>query len=1270
MKAINTLRKNKIAQISALAFIVAVLGTFIAITQADHGPNVEISWISDNSENCHNPQNSSIIQNGVATWTAQITNHGPGSAFIEKAAFHHPVSGCTATDDILRQDIFNMSGKIDYAPGETGQTSFTYNTNSFNCGRVQVDAAYRSTDGSRHGEVFLGEIIDYGVDCVATPPPPPPPPPANQAPIGSFDAVTCDTIAGWAFDPDASSESIVVEIFINGPEGIGSKIFSGQTTGLRQDVNDQYGITGNHGFTITTPASIKNGQDHDIWVYAQDSTTHQNMLFDDRIIFNSTCPPPPPVLSATNGTQPCPPATAQPIVLNWTSTSGATSYTVKRSQTSGSGFGNIATSITGTTYSDTPPNPGAWFYKVVANLPFGTLDSNEVNASWIVASCPRLPTGHFDTANCEFIAGWAKDEDTPDQAVMVEIYGRFEIDQPHNATSLGELIVSGWADQFRSDVGNHAFNFITPGRLADGLIRHLYAYALDTTTGERTLLGGSPRVLNCPRANQPPTGSLLVADCNTISGQAWDPDTNAGILVHIYKDGPAGSGTLVTSVLANPRSNEGSSAVFSLATPAVFKDGNSHTVYAYAIDSSGFGPNVLLNGSPKTINCPVFTVPTCTPSAQTVDVQQNASFTASGGNGTYSWDATHGTPSSGTGSSFTTKFTSPGSFIVILTSGSQTTTCAVNVNSIAAGVIRIEKTVRNVSKNQDTFLKSIASDPGDLLEFRLDVIATVNTVSTVIVSDTLPNRLTYVSGSLKIDGADSGNSLSNISLGNINSGQTKSIVFRVNVAGSAQFDTESTTLTNSASLTSSVGSQSSTANVVVQKVIIGQNPFLTINKQVRSVTQNNSFADTVNSTPGQQVEFRIEIGVTNASANNVVVIDVLPNNFTLNSVSLDSGITQNQSSSASFSVGSLTQGTTKVLRLTATAASESSFPVGSSNWVNTATVGASNASSVSDTATVIITRSGSQNASLSVNKQVRNVTQSTSFATSTTARGNDRIQYRIEVRSTGNIAAQNVRLNDFLPANINFVSGTAQLDGSNYSGDINNVSLGTISVGSTRTLQFEATVANITTSTTLTNTVSAFADNASVVSASANVNISAVAGTSIELSKRVFNVSQGKDATSVVANAGDVIDYFFVVENKGSSPVSNYVIEDSIADVVQLADLIQFGGASLDASTKVLKFPAVTIPANGKIEKIFTVKVKNPIPSNTDYIMSNTFGNTVNVSVRRPTVAGTFIAPKTGSPIALSLILSLVSVIGFVFYQKKDELVLSMNRILKSEINK
>ena len=117
-------------------------------------------------------------------------------------------------------------------------------------------------------------------------------------------------------------------------------------------------------------------------------------------------------------------------------------------------------------------------------------------------------------------------------------------------------------------------------------------------------------------SNTPPIGWLDDANCNIIGGWALDLDTrSAAITVHIYKDGPAGSGTFVTAAtttgLRQDINNiyDNSSTVnthgFTIATPDSLKDGKSHDIYIHGIDSTtpAAGPNPVLSGTPKKIQC-------------------------------------------------------------------------------------------------------------------------------------------------------------------------------------------------------------------------------------------------------------------------------------------------------------------------------------------------------------------------------------------------------------------------------------------------------------------------------------------------------------------------------------------------------------------------------------------------------------------------------------------------------------------------------------------
>gem|GEM_PF-5404988 len=250
--------------------------------------DVRVTYINDNDINCHKAADRATqpyMQNGTINWNVQVVNNGPGSAFLEKAAFHNPTAGCVATSDALIQQTFTMAGKTNYGQGETGNAFFSYNLNAFNCGRVQVDAAYRNSNGSGAGQVFLGEVIDYGVDC-----------PLNRMPIGNLDSVTCAYITGWGGDPDDVTASSNYGLTIGGPIGVGTTIAFLTTDILRDDVNTTYGVTGRHGFQFAFPASFKDGRTHAVYAYIQDNSSVQFTMVGQLSLDTSTCTVIPPVV--------------------------------------------------------------------------------------------------------------------------------------------------------------------------------------------------------------------------------------------------------------------------------------------------------------------------------------------------------------------------------------------------------------------------------------------------------------------------------------------------------------------------------------------------------------------------------------------------------------------------------------------------------------------------------------------------------------------------------------------------------------------------------------------------------------------------------------------------------------------------------------------------------------------------------------------------------------------------------------------------------------
>ena len=158
------------------------------------------------------------------------------------------------------------------------------------------------------------------------------------------------------------------------------------------------------------------------------------------------------------------------------------------------------------------------------------------------------------------------------------------------------------------------------------------------------------RVYHGP-SNRMPEGYLDHADCSTIGGWARDPDTTNAIRVDFYKDAPAGSGTFIGNTFANvyrfdlPFSDKNHGFVFT--TPDSLKDGKTHTIYAYAIDSEG-GTNPLLSDSPKTITCSSAPSPPSNVQASDGTYTDRVRVTWSASSGATSYEVYRAASSSGT----------------------------------------------------------------------------------------------------------------------------------------------------------------------------------------------------------------------------------------------------------------------------------------------------------------------------------------------------------------------------------------------------------------------------------------------------------------------------------------------------------------------------------------------------------------------------------------------------------------------------------------------
>lgn len=162
----------------------------------------------------------------------------------------------------------------------------------------------------------------------------------------------------------------------------------------------------------------------------------------------------------------------------------------------------------------------------------------------------------------------------------------------------------------------------------------------------------NPKSVNiCPNATANfgltpvPAGNLDSATCANWGGWACDASNyNTALTVQFYANGPVGGGgSLVGSTTANTSRADLGGVCGGVLThafnfspvPSSLQDGQSHTIYAYGVDTPTGNFNPLLGGSPKTIKCAsgaviISSPPGCTinPNATTCSTTITWSYTA------------------------------------------------------------------------------------------------------------------------------------------------------------------------------------------------------------------------------------------------------------------------------------------------------------------------------------------------------------------------------------------------------------------------------------------------------------------------------------------------------------------------------------------------------------------------------------------------------------------------------------------------------------------
>lgn len=174
---------------------------------------------------------------------------------------------------------------------------------------------------------------------------------------------------------------------------------------------------------------------------------------------------------------------------------------------------------------------------------------------------------------------------------------------------------------------------------------------------------------------------------------------------------------------------------------------------------------------------------------------------------------------------------------------------------------------------------------------------------------------------------------------------------------------------------------------------------------------------------------------------------------------------------------------------------------------------------------------------------------------------------------------------------------------------------------------------------------------------------------------------QPTNAINVTAQPGDTIRYTLSTTNSGGSPQQGYVVQDNIGDILEYADVIDKGGATISPDAngqQIITWPATDIGKGATAVKQFVVKVKDPVPttaqgvsdpSSFDLKMDNVYGNGITVPVATPPAKVVETAsqsmPQTGAGTDALIVFGFGALI--IYFWTRNRQLLAEVKILRSE---
>jgi len=334
---------------------------------------------------------------------------------------------------------------------------------------------------------------------------------------GNLDGADCNYIAGWVYDSNNPNGSLNVEVL----EG-STVVATGVASNYRSDLVASGKGNGQHGYIINTPASLKNGQSHTLWVRV--ANTNFTLTGSYQAI---SCGGTGGGTGGTGGTTGNPNGAFEghfdysgcESLTGWVYDQNSANAHLNIEVLSGSTV--IATGTAATYRQDLQvagKGNGEHGFNLstpdaVKNGQNQTLSIRVAGTGYIMANSPRTincagtgsgtggntggtggtPTGnyegHFDYADCGSVGGWVYDLNGPNTHLNIELVDG------------STVVATGTAANFRQDLlnagkgnGEHGFGLTLPASLKNGQ-NHILSIRVSNGS---YVLSESPRTINCP----------------------------------------------------------------------------------------------------------------------------------------------------------------------------------------------------------------------------------------------------------------------------------------------------------------------------------------------------------------------------------------------------------------------------------------------------------------------------------------------------------------------------------------------------------------------------------------------------------------------------------------------------------------------------------------------------------------------------------------------------------------------------------------------------